>query len=161
MATTTIHHMPCITVPTRPTAVSRGRPVLACPPKRWQSKRRLINAVPMFRIPSDLDDSWVVGVGQPRKLKDWEQDLDLAAELGVGAYRFSIAWPRIIPTGTGPTNQRGIDFYSRLVDGLLARGIRPVATLYHWDLPQSLDERGGWLNHRWTYWYSPPTRWCS
>ena len=83
----------------------------------------------------------------------WEQDLDLAAELGVGAYRFSIAWPRIIPTGTGPTNQRGIDFYSRLVDGLLARGIRPVATLYHWDLPQSLDERSGWLNRDSAEWF--------
>ncbi len=74
----------------------------------------------------------------------WEADLDLMAELGLGAYRFSIAWPRIVPEGTGAVNQAGIDFYSRLVDGLLDRGIRPVATLYHWDLPQALEDAGGW-----------------
>lgn len=73
-----------------------------------------------------------------------EQDLDLMKDLGLGAYRFSIAWPRIQPTGTGAVNQAGIDFYSQLVDGLLARGIKPVATLYHWDLPQSLEDAGGW-----------------
>ena len=72
-----------------------------------------------------------------------ESDLDLMQDLGLGAYRFSIAWPRIQPTGTGAPNQAGIDFYSRLVDGLLERGIRPVATLYHWDLPQPLDGQGG------------------
>ncbi|MDE0546200.1 GH1 family beta-glucosidase [Microbacterium sp. C7(2022)] len=71
-------------------------------------------------------------------------DLDLMKELGLGAYRFSIAWPRIQPTGTGAVNQPGVDFYSRLVDGLLERGIRPVATLYHWDLPQALEDAGGW-----------------
>ena len=74
----------------------------------------------------------------------YEQDLDLLQELGVGAYRFSIAWPRIQPTGSGPAVQAGLDFYSRLVDGLIQRGIAPVATLYHWDLPQSLEDAGGW-----------------
>ena len=74
----------------------------------------------------------------------WESDLDLMASLGLDAYRFSIAWPRIQPTGRGPANQAGLDFYSRLVDGLLARGIKPVATLYHWDLPQPLEDEGGW-----------------
>jgi len=75
-----------------------------------------------------------------------DEDLDLMARLGLDAYRFSIAWPRIVPQGTGATNAAGIDFYSRLVDGLLARGIRPMATLYHWDLPQPLEDRGGWAN---------------
>jgi beta-glucosidase len=74
----------------------------------------------------------------------WESDLDLMAELGLQAYRFSIAWPRIVPTGRGLANQAGLDFYSRLVDGLLERGIAPVATLYHWDLPQPLESEGGW-----------------
>lgn len=74
----------------------------------------------------------------------WENDLELMSELGLGAYRFSIAWPRIMPTGNGQVNQKGIDFYARLVDGLLERGIRPVATLYHWDLPQTLEDSGGW-----------------
>lgn len=74
----------------------------------------------------------------------WEADLDLMAELGLHAYRFSIAWPRIIPTGRGAVNEAGLAFYERLVDGLLARGITPVATLYHWDLPQALEDAGGW-----------------
>jgi beta-glucosidase len=75
----------------------------------------------------------------------WESDLDLMAELGLRAYRFSVAWPRIQPTGTGATNGAGLDFYDRLVDGLLLRGIDPWITLYHWDLPQALEDRGGWL----------------
>ncbi|QDB79642.1 beta-glucosidase [Georgenia wutianyii] len=74
----------------------------------------------------------------------FDQDLDLMAELGLQAYRFSVAWPRIQPTGRGEANTAGLDFYDRLVDGLLERGIRPVATLYHWDLPQALEDNGGW-----------------
>ena len=76
----------------------------------------------------------------------WEGDLDLIAELGVDAYRFSLAWPRIQPFGAGAVNEKGLDFYERLTDGLLARGIRPYATLYHWDLPQALQDQGGWVN---------------
>lgn len=76
----------------------------------------------------------------------WEADLDLMAELGLEAYRFSIAWPRIQPTGRGTANEAGLAFYERLVDGLIARGIRPIATLYHWDLPQALEDEGGWTN---------------
>ncbi len=74
----------------------------------------------------------------------WESDLDLLAELGLSAYRFSIAWPRVMPTGRGAINEKGLAFYDRLVDGLLARGIQPYATLYHWDLPQALEDDGGW-----------------
>ena len=74
----------------------------------------------------------------------WESDIELMQELNFGAYRFSIAWPRIIPTGTGAVNQAGLDFYSRLVDELLEVGIQPHATLYHWDLPQALEDQGGW-----------------
>lgn len=73
-------------------------------------------------------------------------DLDLMKDIGLRAYRFSIAWPRVFPDGTGAMNPKGLDFYERLVDALLARGIRPFATLYHWDLPQKLQERGGWAN---------------
>jgi beta-glucosidase len=73
-------------------------------------------------------------------------DVALMAELGLQAYRFSIAWPRVIPTGSGDVNPAGLDFYSRLVDQLLERDIRPVATLYHWDLPQPLQDEGGWTN---------------
>jgi beta-glucosidase len=75
----------------------------------------------------------------------WEVDIELMKSLGVGAYRFSIAWPRVVPDGTGAVNQAGLDFYDRLVDGLLAAGITPFPTLYHWDLPQALDDEGGWL----------------
>ena len=73
------------------------------------------------------------------------QDVDLMAELGLRAYRFSIAWPRLFPDGDGRRNQAGFDFYARLVDRLLERGIRPMATLYHWGLPQAIQDRfGGW-----------------
>jgi beta-glucosidase len=75
-----------------------------------------------------------------------DEDVALMAELGLDAYRFSIAWPRIIPAGSGEVNQEGIDFYSRLVDALLAAGIAPYPTLYHWDLPQPLQDVGGWTN---------------
>ena len=76
----------------------------------------------------------------------WTQDLDLIKDLGLRAYRFSLAWPRMQPTGSGAFNPRGVEFYSRLVDGLLERGVQPVATLYHWDLPQPLEDVGGWAN---------------
>jgi beta-glucosidase len=73
-----------------------------------------------------------------------DEDLDLMKRLGLEAYRFSIAWPRVQPGGSGAVNEKGLAFYSRLVDGLLERGIRPIATLYHWDLPQELEDAGGW-----------------
>lgn len=72
-------------------------------------------------------------------------DIALMSDLGLGAYRFSIAWPRVLPSGVGPVNQAGLDFYDQLVDALLDAGITPTPTLYHWDLPQALDETGGWL----------------
>ena len=75
----------------------------------------------------------------------YADDIALMAELGVGAYRFSVAWPRVQPDGSGPANPEGLDHYERLVDALLDAGIAPVATLYHWDLPQALQDRGGWL----------------
>ena len=77
-------------------------------------------------------------------LHRYEQDVDLMASLGVDAYRFSVAWPRVQPTGSGAVNAEGIAFYDRLVDTLLARGITPWATLYHWDLPQPLEDAGVW-----------------
>jgi beta-glucosidase len=80
-----------------------------------------------------------------------DDDLDLMRSLGLHAYRFSISWSRILPTGSGAINQAGIGFYSRLVDGLIARGILPIATLYHWDLPQALEDAGGWVNRDTAY----------
>jgi beta-glucosidase len=74
----------------------------------------------------------------------WQDDVALLKTLGLSSYRFSISWPRILPSGTGKVNQTGLDFYSRLVDELLENNITPNATLYHWDLPQVLEERGGW-----------------
>jgi beta-glucosidase len=74
----------------------------------------------------------------------WQEDLDLVQQLGADAYRFSVAWPRVIPSGTGAVNQKGLSFYDALVDGLLAKGITPFVTLYHWDLPQDQQDKGGW-----------------
>jgi len=76
----------------------------------------------------------------------WREDIALMADLGIDSYRFSTAWTRIIPDGIGPANPAGIDFYDRLVDGLLEAGITPWITLYHWDLPQPLEDRGGWTD---------------
>ena len=75
-----------------------------------------------------------------------DEDVALMQVLNLNAYRFSIAWPRVIPDGVGAVNEKGLDFYDRLVDKLLEHEIAPYATLYHWDLPQALAERGGWLN---------------
>jgi beta-glucosidase len=76
----------------------------------------------------------------------WHEDIEFVSRAGFGAYRFSTSWPRILPMGTGQIEQRGLDFYDRLVDGLIARGITPWLCLYHWDLPQTLQDQGGWLN---------------
>jgi beta-glucosidase len=74
----------------------------------------------------------------------WESDLDLMAGLGMKSYRFSISWSRVLPSGSGPINVPGLDFYRRLVDGILERGMAPMVTLYHWDTPQTLHDQGGW-----------------
>jgi beta-glucosidase len=100
---------------------------------------------------------WDRFAAQPGRIKDggqadpacdhyhlFREDISLMKELGLGAYRFSIAWPRILPGGTKQVNPSGLDFYERLVDGLLEAGIAPYVTLYHWDLPQVLEDAGGW-----------------
>ena len=104
-----------------------------------------------------LPSIWDTFCAEPGRIRDgssgdpgadhyrrWQSDLDLMVDLGLGGYRFSVAWPRVQPTGSGAVNQRGVDFYRRLVDGLVERGIRPGITLYHWDLPQPLQDAGGW-----------------
>lgn len=87
-----------------------------------------------------------------------EEDLDLMANLGLKAYRFSISWSRILPTIDGEVNREGVDFYNRLIDGLIARGITPFLTIYHWDLPQYLDDRGGWNSRESVEWFSRYTQ---
>ena len=84
----------------------------------------------------------------------WPEDLDLIRNGGFDAYRFSFSWPRLIPEGIGAVNPAGLDFYDRLIDGMLARGIKPFATLYHWDLPSSLQDRGGWMNRDIAHWFA-------
>ncbi|WP_404406061.1 GH1 family beta-glucosidase [Pelagibacterium halotolerans] len=76
----------------------------------------------------------------------WAEDLDLLSDAGFDAYRFSFSWPRLIPEGTGARNEKGFDFYDRVIDGMLERNIKPYATLYHWDLPSALQDKGGWMN---------------
>ena len=84
----------------------------------------------------------------------FKDDVALMRELGLNAYRFSISWSRVLPEGKGRVNQAGVDFYSRLVDELLGKGIQPLATLFHWDLPAALDDRGGWLNPDIADWFA-------
>jgi beta-glucosidase len=84
----------------------------------------------------------------------YEADIALMRELGLNAYRFSISWSRIFPDGKGRINEKGLDFYRRLTDALRAAGIQPLITLYHWDLPAALDDRGGWLNRNIAKWFA-------
>ena len=84
----------------------------------------------------------------------WKEDVALMKRLGLKAYRFSVAWGRVLPEGTGRVNQAGLDFYERLVDELLANDIEPMVTLYHWDLPAALDDKGGWLNRDSADWFA-------
>ena len=84
----------------------------------------------------------------------YRDDVAVMRTLGTNAYRFSVSWSRVMPTGRGPVNPAGLDFYERLVDALLAAGIEPLVTLYHWDLPAGLDDRGGWLNPDIANWFA-------
>lgn len=87
-------------------------------------------------------------------LNRWEEDLDLMAGANLDVYRFSTSWARVMPEGRGPVNAQGLDFYDRLIDGLLARGIRPALTLYHWELPSPLADLGGWRNRDIAGWFA-------
>lgn len=84
----------------------------------------------------------------------WNKDIELMKTIGLDAYRFSISWPRVLPAGKGVVNPLGLDFYDRLVDGLLASNIQPWVTLYHWDLPQALQDEGGWANRQTAEYYA-------
>jgi beta-glucosidase len=84
----------------------------------------------------------------------WKDDVENMRDLGLGAYRFSVSWPRLFPRGHGRLNRRGLDFYETLVDALLSARVRPVLTLYHWDLPQALQDAGGWTNRDTASWFA-------
>ena len=113
-------------------------------PSIWQ---RFVHTPGMTRD----GDTGDVACDHYRRYRD---DVALMAELGLKAYRFSIAWARVFPEGRGRVNAAGLDFYERLVDALLERRIEPMATLYHWDLPAALDDRGGWLNPDVASWFA-------
>jgi beta-glucosidase len=97
------------------------------------------------RVPSAIADSSDGDIACDHYHR-WAEDLELIASLGVNAYRFSVSWPRVRPSGSGAWNSKGLDFYERLVDGLLERDIKPYLTLNHWDLPAELQHQGGWAN---------------
>ncbi|WP_424929038.1 GH1 family beta-glucosidase [Amaricoccus tamworthensis] len=88
----------------------------------------------------------------------WEEDLDLVRNAGLDAYRFSLSWPRILPEGRGTPNEEGLDFYDRLIDGMLERGLQPWATLYHWEMPAALSDLGGWRNRDVANWFTDYSR---
>lgn len=90
----------------------------------------------------------------------YQNDIDLIRELNIPNFRFSISWPRIMPTGTDPVNQSGIDYYNKIIDSLLASGIEPWITLYHWDLPHDLEKKGGWTNRESVKWFSDYVEVC-
>ena len=113
-------------------------------PSIWQR----FAGTPKMMVNGDTGD---VACDHYRRYKD---DVKMMRDLGLKAYRFSIAWARVLPEGRGRVNQKGLDFYSRLVDELLANGIEPNAKLFHWDLPAALDDRGGWLNPDIADWFA-------
>ena len=84
----------------------------------------------------------------------WQEDIEWMKRLGLNAYRFSVAWGRVLPTGRGAVNHQGLDFYKRLVDGLLGAGITPMITLHHWDVPAELQDLGGWANRDCAKWFA-------
>ncbi|MNW47524.1 Beta-glucosidase A [compost metagenome] len=88
----------------------------------------------------------------------YKEDVQLMKEIGLGAYRLSISWPRVLPDGTGRLNEKGLDFYDRLIDELLNNGITPYVTLFHWDYPHELFKRGGWLNPDSSNWFAEYTQ---
>lgn len=139
-------------------------------PSIWETFAQIPGAIYRGDIANPADDHY-------HRMHD---DVALMAQLNINAYRFSIAWPRIFPEGTGTINTRGLDFYDRLIDELLRHKIRPIATLYHWDLPQALQDRGGWearatalafadyaeavarrLGDRVSWWITLNEPWCS
>ncbi len=87
----------------------------------------------------------------------WREDVALMKEMGLNAYRFSISWSRVLPQGTGPVNEAGLQFYRDLCDELLRNGIQPLVTLYHWDLPTALYREGGWKNPESRNWFAAYT----
>ena len=91
----------------------------------------------------------------------YQTDIDLIRELNIPNFRFSISWPRIMPTGIHPVNQAGIDYYNKIIDSLLASGIEPWITLYHWDLPHDLEAKGGWTNRESVKWFSEYVEVCT
>lgn len=114
---------------------------------------------------------WDVFCEKPGKVKDgqngdiscdqyhrYEEDIELMAQMGIKAYRFSLSWSRIMPAGTGEINKKGIEYYNKLIDCLLAHGIEPYVTLYHWDLPYELHKKGGWLNDESPEWFEAYTK---
>jgi len=125
----------------------------------WGSATAAYQIEGAVRVDGRGDSIWDVFCRRPGAIADgssgedacrhydlWQKDLDLIKELGHQSYRFSVAWPRIQPEGSGAFNPKGFDFYGRLIDGMLDRGIKPNCTLYHWDLPGPLEDEGGWLN---------------
>jgi beta-glucosidase len=91
----------------------------------------------------------------------YESDIQLVKKLGFDVFRFSIAWSRILPKGTGRVNQKGIEFYHKVIDTCIANGVQPWITLYHWDLPQALQEQGGWKNREIINWFSEYVNVCT
>ncbi len=140
------------------------RPTAEDPPK-LPAGFRFGTSTAAYQIEGAVDEEgrapsiWDTFTAQPGRVADgttgavacdhyhrYDEDVALMERLGVGGYRFSISWSRVLPYGGGAPNVRGLDFYDRLIDRLLAGGVQPMATLYHWDLPQALEDDGGWLN---------------
>ena len=105
------------------------------------------------RIPGKIKDNSSGEVADDHYHR-FSDDIDIMKSIGLQVYRFSFSWPRILPAGTGTVNKKGLDFYDKLIDKLLGKGITPYPTLYHWDLPQVLEDKGGWANRDMAYYFA-------
>lgn len=126
----------------------------------WNEDGRGLSIWDEFSHNSDKNINNVTGDVASDHYHRFEEDIRMMKEGGQNSYRFSIAWPRILPEGTGEVNQKGIDFYHRMIDCLLKNGIEPNVTLYHWDLPLPLQEKGGWENEETAYAFAEYARIC-
>ena len=124
-----------------------GSSLGGCGESHWDSFSKMKNATHKFQN----------GSIACKHIENWNQDLDLIANAGFGAYRFSFSWPRILKDGRKEKNHQGISFYDQLIDGMLERDIKPFSTLYHWDLPQTLAAKGGWTNKDTCKWFADYT----
>ena len=126
----------------------------------WDEDGKGLSMWDVFSHESQLNINQVTGDIASDHYHRYEEDFKLMAEGGQNSYRFSLSWPRLIPDGTGAVNPKGVAFYHQMIDSMLAHGLEPNVTLYHWDLPEALQQKGGWENRETAYAFAEYAKLC-